>query len=111
MLPTVDFGLLLAACFLTQFMLCFIKSMILLITPVLLWVARKELLGRIIMEKYQVNFSSTIWGEEYSISRYDKDGYIGRCYGTTYSDFQEYTDYGVFIGTNDACEQYIREHQ
>lgn len=59
---------------------------------------------------YQVNCHTDVDGrEEYYISRAYNGGYVGRETDTVYSDGVSYTDYGVYFGTEEECQEYIKK--
>lgn len=42
---------------------------------------------------------------------YHEDGYIGRSTGTVYQDGADWTEWGVFVGTFEECQNYIAWRQ
>ena len=60
------------------------------------------------MNKKQVNRHIDVDGAiSYSMATYTEGGYVGRTTGTVYSDGVEYTDWCLFVGTEEECLRYI----
>lgn len=58
-------------------------------------------------EEYQVNVTETVDGNSIAwVSRYSGDGYVGKLTDTVYSDGADVTDWCVFTGTKDECDNY-----
>lgn len=61
---------------------------------------------------YQVNKSTYVDGRsEYWVSRYSEDGYVGTLADTVYEDGADATNWCLFHGTKEECEEYVRLHQ
>lgn len=62
-------------------------------------------------ETYQVNISDTVDGKSTAwVSRYSPDGYVGRLTDTVYSDGSDSTDWCVFTGTKEECDNHATEY-
>ena len=62
-------------------------------------------------EEYQVNISDTVDGKSIAwVSRYSPDGYVGRLTDTVYSDGADSTDWCVFTGAKEECDNYAIEY-
>ncbi len=46
---------------------------------------------------------------EYGITRYNENGYRGSTTGTCYAKGCDYTDWCLFVGTQEECEKFIAE--
>ena len=57
---------------------------------------------------YQVNIHYLIDSYSASIAEFDADGYKGRVIDTVYEDGAIYTDYCVFTGSYEECEDYVK---
>lgn len=58
--------------------------------------------------KQQVNVTDYVDGRrEYWISEYSADGYSGALVDTVYKDGCDTTNWRVFVGTEEECQQYI----
>lgn len=60
------------------------------------------------MCEYTVNLYVEFDSEEYDIVPYHT--YRGRTTNTTYVDGESYTEWGVFSGTLEECQEYVKEH-
>lgn len=59
----------------------------------------------------QVNISTSVDGIKTPwISDWSKDGYMGELVDTQYSDGADTTNWCVFCGTQEECEEYINKH-
>ena len=55
--------------------------------------------------EFQVNVSETVNGDSIAwVSRYSPDGYIGMTIDTQYSDGADTTDWCVFSGSKEECD-------
>lgn len=62
-------------------------------------------------ETYQVNISDTVDGKSIAwVSRYSRDGYVGRLTDTVYSDGSDSTNWCVFVGTKEECDNRATEY-
>lgn len=58
-------------------------------------------------DEYQVNVSETVDGKTIAwVSQYSEDGYVGKLTDTTYSDGADTTDWCVYSGPKEKCEDY-----
>lgn len=59
----------------------------------------------------QVNYTEKVNGDSYYwMSQFDENGYQGMLIDTQYEDGADTTDWCVFAGTPEECEQYIKKH-
>lgn len=62
------------------------------------------------MEKYQVNVTYN-YGDVYAwTSLWCSDGYVGRLIDNVALDDCQETNWCVFVGTKEECEQWIKEN-
>ena len=63
------------------------------------------------MEKlFQVNIVRSLReGERYTITRHSANGHVGITIGMAYQDGYDCTDWCLFIGTWEECQEYIRQ--
>lgn len=60
----------------------------------------------------QVNISCSVDGaHEAYITSWPADGYTGRLIDTQYLDGADTTNWNVFHGTREECEQWIADHR
>ena len=65
----------------------------------------------LMQETYQVNISDTVDGKSIAwVSRYSPDGYVGRLTDTVYSDGSDSTNWCVFAGTKEECDNRATEY-
>lgn len=59
---------------------------------------------------YQVNGTYDFINDsyEYAISQYSENGYKGRLTDTVYEGGSSYTDWCLFVGDLNQCEEYIK---
>ena len=58
-------------------------------------------------EMYQVNVSETVDGQTIAwVSRFSEDGYRGKLIDTMYSDGADTTDWCVYTGSKEECENH-----
>ena len=63
------------------------------------------------MNMKQVNLTEKVTGESYYwVSQYDINGYVGKLTDTVYTDGADTTDWCLFVGTEEECEDYIEAH-
>ena len=61
---------------------------------------------------FQVNYSEKVDGSSYYwISRYSPDGYVGKLVDTTYMDGSDTTNWCMFTGTKEECQEYINQQR
>lgn len=57
---------------------------------------------------YQVNLTEKVDGsQEYWVSKWDADGYVGITTDTVYSDGVDQTNWCLFTGTKEECEHWV----
>lgn len=58
-------------------------------------------------DEYQVNVSETVDGQTVAwVSRYDSNGYVGKTTDTVYADGADTTDWCIYSGSKEECEDY-----
>lgn len=58
-------------------------------------------------DEFQVNVTETVDGDTIAwVSRYSPDGYVGKLIDTTYEDGSDTTDWCVFSGSKQECDDY-----
>lgn len=62
---------------------------------------------------FQVNLSYSLIDDnfDYWVSEYSEDGYRGRLNETVYQDGVDYTEWCLFVGTKEECNNYISEQK
>ena len=59
----------------------------------------------------QVNKHTDVDGNvSYTTSEWSADGYVGELIDTQYIDGASYTNWCEFCGTEEECQEYIRQH-
>ena len=60
---------------------------------------------------YQVNITTSVDDEKWAfVTRYSQDGYRGTTIGTRYADGYDSTEWCVFVGSRDECEDKALEY-